>query len=137
MISSQGYVREILPLVQERVKKLGEIAELIRFFFVDALDYEPALLIAKKMDKESTLNALEVSLTRLEGLQAFDTDSLEGVLRPLAEEMGLKAGQLFGVLRVAVTGRTAAPPLFETMAVLGRERCLGRVGAALEKLRKS
>jgi len=49
--------------------------------------------------------------------------------------LGLKTGQLFGTLRVAVTGRTAAPPLFQTMAVLGKERCLKRIGAALDRLR--
>jgi len=83
------------------------------------------------MTRESSLKALEASQPRLEQLGAFDTESLEGVLRPLAEELGLKAGQLFGVLRVAVTGRTAAPPLFQTMAVLGRERCLKRIAVAL------
>jgi len=137
VISSESYVREILPLVQERAKTLAEIAELIRFFFVEELDYDPALLIGKKMTRESSLKALEVSQTRLEKLEAFDTESLEGVLRPLAEELGLKAGQLFGVLRVAVTGRTAAPPLFQTMAVLGRERCLERIAGALENLQGS
>jgi len=64
----------------------------------------------------------------------FDAESLETLLRPLAEELGLKTGQLFGTLRVAVTGQTAAPPLFQTMAVLGKERCLKRIEAALEKL---
>ena len=64
----------------------------------------------------------------------FEASSLEGVLRPLAAELELKTGELFGLLRVATTGRTAAPPLFETMAVLGRERCLARIEAALEKL---
>jgi len=54
--------------------------------------------------------------------------------RPLAEELGLKAGQLFGALRTAVTGRTATPPLFQTMAVLGKERCLERIDHALAKL---
>ena len=64
----------------------------------------------------------------------FDAEFLEAVLRPLALELGLKTGQLFGTLRVAVTGRTAAPPLFQTMAVLGRERCLRRIEAALDRL---
>ncbi|GAI41888.1 unnamed protein product, partial [marine sediment metagenome] len=59
---------------------------------------------------------------------------LESVLRPLAVELGLKTGQLFGTLRVAVTGRTAAPPLFQTMAVLGKECCLRRIEAALARL---
>jgi len=49
-------------------------------------------------------------------------------------ELGLKTGQLFGALRVVVTGRTVAPPLFQTMAVLGKERCLQRIEAALENL---
>ena len=56
------------------------------------------------------------------------------MLRPLAVELELKTGQLFGTLRVATTGRTAAPPLFQTMAVLGKERCLRRIEAALNVL---
>ncbi len=70
-------------------------------------------------------------------LNSFDEASLETMLRPLAEELGLKAGQLFGALRTAVTGRTATPPLFQTMAVLGKERCLKRIDMALEKLRQA
>ena len=58
-------------------------------------------------------------------------------LRPLAEELRIKAGKLFSPLRVALTGRIAAPPLFETMAVLGRERCLRRIKVAVERLGNS
>ena len=157
VIADEGYVRAILPLVQERAKVLAEVAELTRFFFVDELDYNPALLIGKKMTGESSLQALEISEQRLEKLvvlresatmvlegeqqklsqlEPFDIELLEGILRPLAEELGLKAGQLFGVLRVAVTGRTAAPPLFQTMAVLGKERCLKRIAMALGRLHR-
>ena len=134
VISNEGYVREILPLVQERARTLAEVVDLTRFFFVEELDYEPALLIAKKMDRESTVQALEIAKQRLEPSEAFDGESLEAILRPLAEELGLKTGQLFGVLRVAVTGLTAAPPLFQTMSVLGKERCLKRVETALDRL---
>ena len=88
------------------------------------------------MGQESATIALEASQQKLSRLEAFDTESLEAVLRPLAEELGLKTGQLFGVLRVAVTGRTAAPPLFQTMAVLSKERCLKRIEAALNKLHR-
>jgi glutamyl-tRNA synthetase len=136
VIANEGYVRDILPLVQERAKTLAEIAELTEFFFAEELDYDPALLIGKKMTQESSLQALEISRQRLEKLAAFDIESLEAMLRPLAEELGLKAGQLFGTLRVAVTGRTAAPPLFQTMAVLGGERCLRRIATALGRLRR-
>ena len=128
------YVSQMLPLIQERAKTLVEVIELTLFFFIDELDYEPDLLIGKKMSRESALKALETALPRLKQLAVFDTDSLEALLRPLAVELGLKTGQLFGTLRVTVTGQTAAPPLFQTMAVLGKERCLGRIEAALTGL---
>jgi glutamyl-tRNA synthetase len=69
-------------------------------------------------------------------LEPWNAESLEALLRPLAVEMGLKTGQLFGALRTAVTGETATPPLFQTMAVLGQERCLKRIEAARDKLRR-
>jgi len=134
VIAEEEYVRAVLPLVQERAKTLVEVAELTRFFFVDQLDYDASLLIGKNMDAASTVKALKAAQQKLTPLSLFDHDSLEAVLRPLASELGLKAGQLFSVLRVAVTGRTAAPPLFETMAVLGKERCLKRIEVALKML---
>ena len=127
-------MRAALSLVQERARTLAEVADLAQFFFVDELDYEPKLLIGEKMSRETTIAALKAAQQRLSPLTAFDAASLEGVLRPLAAELGLKTGQLFGTLRVAVTGRTAAPPLFQTMAVLGKERCLRRIEAALARL---
>ena len=134
LISSEEYVRDILPLIQERARTLAEVAELAQFFFIDQLDYEPGLLVGKDMSRQSAVEALKAAQNRLSQLEAFDAESLEGVLRPLAVELGLKTGQLFGTLRVAVTGRTAAPPLFQTMAVLGKERCLRRIEAALARL---
>jgi glutamyl-tRNA synthetase len=62
-------------------------------------------------------------------------EALEAAIRPLAEEMGVKAGELFGVVRVAITGKTATPPLFETMEVLGREVTMERLREALGRLR--
>ncbi|MFH1646101.1 MAG: glutamate--tRNA ligase [Chloroflexota bacterium] len=131
-----GYVNRIMPLVQERAKTLAELPELVEFFFVDTLDYDAGLFIDKKTTAQDALTALEAAARRLKDLPSFDEASLENLLRPLAVELGLKTGQLFGALRTAVTGRTAAPPLFQTMAVLGRECCLGRIDAALKKLRK-
>jgi glutamyl-tRNA synthetase len=130
------YIRRMMPLIQERAKTLVEVPQLVEFFFVDQPDYNTELLIDKKMTLESTIKTLEVSRQRLQLMEVFDEALLENLLRPLAEELGLKAGQLFGALRTAVTGRTATPPLFQTMAVLGKERCLKRIDAALEKLRK-
>jgi glutamyl-tRNA synthetase len=129
------YLKRTLELVQERSKTLAEVSELVSFFFVEECDYEPELLIGKKMTKEDSVKVLEVSLDRLHGLGIFDTESLENLLRPLAEELELKTGQLFGTLRVATTGRTAAPPLFQTMEVLGKDTCLDRIEKALKKLK--
>ena len=131
----RGYLQRIVPLIQERIKTLAEVSELASFFFLDSLDYDPHLLIQKEGDPESTLKSLSAVVARLEPLPQFDVDAIEEVLRPLAEELGLKTGHLFGAVRVAVTGSKAAPPLFATMEVLGRERCLARLKAAVEELK--
>ncbi len=131
---SKEYVSRIVPLTRERINTLAEAATYANFFFLDKLEYDASLLIGKKMTIETTLKALKAAQEKLSLLESFDHDSLEGTLRPLADELGLNAGQLFSPLRVATTGRTAAPPLFETMVVLGKERCLERIRVAIEKL---
>jgi glutamyl-tRNA synthetase len=133
---SIDYVRRVMPLIQERVKLLSEVAQFTRYFFVEELDYNTSLLIGKDMNRESTVRALGIARERLTKLEPWNAESLEALLRPLAVEMGLKTGQLFGALRTAVTGETATPPLFQTMSVLGQERCLKRIEAARDKLRR-
>jgi glutamyl-tRNA synthetase len=133
-VPSIDYICKVLPLVQERTKLLTEVPELTHYFFSDRLNYDAKLLISKDMTPESTRQMLVVAKERLEKLPGFDEKSLESVLRPLAEEMKLKTGQLFGTLRTAVSGETATPPLFQMMAVLGRERCLIRIQEAISKL---
>jgi glutamyl-tRNA synthetase len=130
---SREYVQQMAPLIQERVTTFGEAPGYAEFFFVEELDHAPALLSAH-MTGQAAREALGAANERLQDLDSFDASSLEGVLRPLASELGLKAGEFFGLLRVATTGRTAAPPLFQTMAVLGKERCLKRIKAAAAKL---
>ncbi|MFC2051316.1 glutamate--tRNA ligase [Chloroflexota bacterium] len=124
------YVRRIMPLVQERARTLADVAEVTKFFFVDKLDYKGHPPIGKNMDVAESAKALDVSWQQLQALETFDEASLEALLRPLAVELGLKTGQLFGTLRVASTAEIAAPPLFQTMEVLGKERCLRRIEAA-------
>ncbi|MCL2149382.1 MAG: glutamate--tRNA ligase [Dehalococcoidia bacterium] len=132
----QSYVKKVLALVQERAKTLAEAAspELSWFFFTDRVDYPAELLIDKKLDKTQTANLLATTTARLDVLPAFDATTLEGMLRPLAEEMGLKAGQLFGALRTAVSGLTATPPLFQMMETLGKHRSITRIREAAAKL---
>lgn len=129
-----NYVRQIVPLIRERIITLKDAASYADFFFLDKLEYDSAMFTGKKMTEETALKALQGAKEKLSSLENFSHDSLEETLRSLADELGLKTGQLFNPLRVATTAREAAPPLFETMAVLGKERCLNRINAALAKL---
>jgi len=131
---SKEYVSLFLPLIRERINTLAEAAKYADFFFLDKLEYDASLLVGKKMTAATTLSALKAAQEKISSLESFNHDLLEGTLRSLAEELGIKAGQLFNPLRVATTGRPAAPPLFETMVVLGKERCLKRIRVAVVKL---
>jgi glutamyl-tRNA synthetase len=123
-----------MPLIRERIKTLKDAATYADFFFVDKLEYEASMLIGKKMTTETALAALKGAEEKLSSLESFDHDLLEDSLRHLADDLGIKTGQLFNVLRVACTARDATPPLFETMVVLGKERCLKRIKIAISKL---
>ncbi len=128
------YVSQVLPLIQERARTLAEVSELSQFFFVEELEYNSELFLSIGMEIEIAIKALQITLPRLALLETWDAISLETLLRPMAEELGLGTSKFFGLLRITTTGRTAAPPLFQTMAVLGKERCSKRLKAALDKL---
>jgi len=126
----------VTPLIQERIKTLAEAVDMADFFFHDDLRYETKTLLGKQFadDARGAAGALEIAISRLESVPAWEHEALEATVRPLAGELGLKTGDLFGVVRVAVTGKTATPPLFETMEILGRGRTLERLRAALDRL---
>jgi glutamyl-tRNA synthetase len=128
------YVQQIAPLIRERINTLKDAAAYADFFFIDKLEHDPAKFVDKKTDKETALKTLKAAEEKLSSMISFDRDLLESSLRSLAESLGIKAGQLFNVLRVAVTARDATPPLFETMAVLGKDRCLNRINKAITVL---
>ena len=126
----RSYLREAVALEQERLKTLTEAPDVFDFFFAEKVTPAPKLLVAKKRTPAESLGALRQGHERLAGLAAWDIESIEACLRGLAADLGWKAGQLFMPLRVAISGKTATPPLFETMAALGRERTLTRLEAA-------
>ena len=130
------YVRSIIPLIQDRAKTLAEIPQLTDFFFSQELEY-PASMLLNKIEKTQAVLAIQTAIKKTKDVTTWTTETLESILRPLAEELQLKTGVFFGLLRAAVTGKTATPPLFETMAVLGKERCLERLKSALTKLAQS
>jgi glutamyl-tRNA synthetase len=129
-----SYVSQVLMLVQERAKTLAEVPQLSSFFFLDELEYDASMLSQGGLDAGLATKAVEATSNRLAEIGTWDVVTLEGTIRPLAEELNLGRGGFFGLLRVAVTGRTAAPPLFHTMAVLGKQRCLKRLGMSLRLL---
>ena len=131
----RDYLARIMPLERERLRTLAEAPEMLAFFFEDQPALDPGQLVQKGMDRDGTLSALERALATAESAGQWDAPALETAYRALAEELGVKTGQLFGTIRVAITGRTAAPPLFETMDVLGRERCIKRMRHAVTALR--
>jgi glutamyl-tRNA synthetase len=124
----------VTPLIRERIKLLRDAVSAADFFFVDELaPYDAAELIPQKGDAALARRVLETAWEVL-AETAFDHDSLDKTLREAAASLGLKAGPMFQPIRVAVCGRKNAPPLFETMVVLGQEVCLKRIGEAVEKL---
>jgi glutamyl-tRNA synthetase len=127
-------LQPLVPLVQERLKTLSEAANWLDFFFEDHLEYDPRLLVDKKMDALTSFQALQQARIVLAELSPFDAETIEPVLRSLADALGLKVGQLLGIIRIAVSGKQVAPPLFETLAALGQERTLDRIDAGLEAL---
>jgi glutamyl-tRNA synthetase len=125
---------QITPLIRERIKLLKDAIQVADFFFLDELPpYPVEELIPQKGDLAMAKRALEKAREVLPGVE-FKHDPLDQTLRAAAQELGLKAGQMFQPIRVAVCGRKNAPPLFETMEVLGKETCLTRIQKAIEKL---
>jgi nondiscriminating glutamyl-tRNA synthetase len=132
-VPADSELEALVPLVQERLPVLGAIGDLVDFLFADRLELDPALLVPKRWDPPTALDGLQAAREALGAVDpaAFEPDLLEEPLRALAESRGWKAGDLFMAIRVAVTGRTATPPLFQTLVALGRERVLARLDAAI------
>jgi glutamyl-tRNA synthetase len=123
-------VRRMVPLVQERLTTLSDAVEWLAFFWADAVHPAPAELVPRKMDAAGAVQVLDAASEALASVDPWDHDTIEPVLRGMAERMGLSAGAAFQPLRVAVTGQRVAPPLFESLVIIGRATTLARIAAA-------
>jgi glutamyl-tRNA synthetase len=122
-------------LLKDRIRHLTEAPDLMSYFLRDALEpFEATLLVPKKVEPEAALAMLVAVREALPGIDLTSHDATEARLRALAEELGVKAGQLFMPIRVAVTGRTQSPGLFDTLAAIGQDRVRDRLDKAIALL---
>jgi glutamyl-tRNA synthetase len=131
------YTARIVPLIQERVKLLPEARDMMEFFYLPAgVEIDPNLLLGKRFaeDRSMAQLLLQEALVACERVESWDHEALLDALTAVAEEHGIKRGDLLGMVRIAVTGRTVAPPLTESIEIIGRERCLLRLKDAVNAL---
>ena len=124
----------VVPLIQERMATLAEAPELIAFLFTDTLDLDPALLVPKKRETLDTVTALSRTTVALRYLDPFTPSAIEAALGAVAADVGWSLRDVTIAARAAVTGRKVGPPLYESIALLGRPRTVERLEAAQELL---
>ncbi len=127
----------ISPLIQARIVTLDDALPMAGFFFQEEVQPNPGELVGKNMTPAESAAAIRKAAEILQDLPEVNPEIAEEPLRRLAEELGLKPGQLFGILRVAVTGQPVSPPLFESMAVIGKEKVLERIRKAIGMLERN
>lgn len=124
-------LQKVMPLIQERMRSLDEAVDLSAFFFSEWRKPDAESLIGGDISRESAIQVLQESIAILlaEGLTSHE--KIENRLRDVAVQLELKAGQFFGVLRIAVTGQKVSPPLIESMQILGHDEVLYRLNSCL------
>jgi glutamyl-tRNA synthetase len=125
-------LRAACAIAQEKAQTLAEVWNLIRFLFEPPVEDEKAWA---KVMKDGALEALEASRNALAEASDFGPEAIEEALDPIPEQLGAKAGRVFQAIRVAITGTSVSPGIFESLAALGREESLSRIDTAITRLR--
>lgn len=134
LVVDEARLLAVVPLLRERLVTLDDALAMGGFFFREEVAAEVGILVAKNLTAAQSAAVAERCLAILEDLPSVEHDVAEPPLRALVEELGLAPGQVFGILRGAVTGQSVSPPLFESMAVIGRETVLARLRRAVAQL---
>jgi len=121
-----NWLKKVLNLFRTRIKYIGQLKEQADFFFLDDIKIDPEVR-EKFLKREYIPEAFKLLGEKLEKLESFEAEEIEKTCRGLAKELNLKSGDLIHPVRVALTGRAVSPGLFETMAILGREKCIKRL----------
>ena len=132
----RAVVKAMVPVLRERIKVLPDVVALIDFLFVENVHPDADEMIGRRMDEDMVVKSLTASIDALSNVEPFTHTEIESTLRGLTKITGLKAGQLFTPIRVAMTAKRIAPPLFESIAVLGRERTIERLQNGLRIFEK-
>jgi glutamyl-tRNA synthetase len=127
-------LRAACAIAQEKAQTLAEVWPLIGFLFEDPETDEKAW---RKVMRDGALPLLEDSLEALRGVQRFEPEPIEAALSPILERREVKPGTLYQPIRVAISGGSVSPGIFDSLATLGRERSLERIERAVERLRSS
>jgi glutamyl-tRNA synthetase len=128
---------KIMPIVQERLATLDDIVDMAGFFFKEQVHPLPEDLVVKGLTGAESAQAARQAYALLAQLEVINHETAELPMRELADRLGMKAGQLFGILRVAVTGQKVSPPLFESMEIIGKPTVLERIERAISILEET
>jgi glutamyl-tRNA synthetase len=123
-----------IPVIRERLVTLDDVIPVAGFFFKDNISPDPNRLVAAGLTPKESVKIASQVYEMLNPLPQISKDLAEPLIRDLLAESGLKAGQVFGLLREAVTGQKDSPPLFETMEIIGKDKVLARIKSAIATL---
>lgn len=125
---------KVTPLIRERLVTLDDSVAIASFFFQESIEPNPEELIAKGLDAQQSAEVARKACAILASLPDLSHQTSEPPMREFVEKSGLSASQVFGIIRVAVTGQKVSPPLFESMEIIGKEKVVERLQKAVEIL---
>ncbi|NNL75346.1 MAG: glutamate--tRNA ligase, partial [Desulfobacterales bacterium] len=128
-IEEDDYILNVIETLQPRSKTLEDMAQQALFYYREDISFEEKA--AKKFLKSTALEPLRLLTVKLEALENYTQENLENVFREMMEQTGLKLGKIAQPVRVALTGKTASPGIFEIIAILGKERVVPRLNKAI------
>ena len=134
LAARRDWYLSLLDQLKVRSRTIDDIVRQATPFLTDEIDYDPAAEAKQWKDRPATAELLRAVGERLGGLPAWELAPMEEALRALAESRGMKDGKVFQPLRVALTGLAVSPGIFDVLALLGRERSLARIAAAVQRL---
>ena len=129
-VEDNNLLLKVIETLHARSKTLDEMAQSALFYFADDIEYEEKA--AKKFLKPTVLEALQLLLAQFERLDTFSEENLESAFKAVMEQTGLKLGKIAQPVRVALTGRTASPGIFEVAAIIGKDKVIARLKKAIQ-----